>query len=374
MRIRHLPAAISVLALAVAGPFSASPANAQTSAPALHVEPDSGLVDGQSVRYEGSGFSAGSSIAILQCIPGATSMTEVLARCEIRQSPTVDATGSFSGFVTVERMLQPMTGTGTVDCAAAPGACAISAFDLSSTVVDALVTFADPSARPPAVSVSPAADLADGDVVSVTGTDFPAGASVTVAQCVSSRPATTEWCDGRPPVTVAADAAGAFAVELTVHRGITLPAGSVVDCAGDATTPCAITAFTSDGSSWATMPVGFTFRRVLATASSPLAVSPQGTVEVTGMLYCSVPSSDAVEISGTITQTLEDRVVSADFTATSSCPAVFGSWSAHVGGSQTQRFKPGTASVTSWGVEATDPVPGDAERLGTEVQLVRTLG
>jgi Neocarzinostatin family len=149
----------------------------------------------------------------------------------------VDATGSVSGFVTVERMLQSLDGTGTVHCSAAPGACAIPAFDLASTVVDALITFGDPSVPQPALSVSPATDLADGDVVTVTGTRFPAGASVTVAQCVTNRPAATDWCDDQQPVTVSADAAGAFVVEFTVHRGITIPSGSVIDCAGDAALP-----------------------------------------------------------------------------------------------------------------------------------------
>lgn len=139
---------------------SAAPTDAKTSAPALHVDPDSGLVDGQSVRYDGCGFSPGTSIAILQCIPGATSLTEVVANCAIRQSPTVDATGSVSGFVTVERMLQSLDGTGTVDCSGAPGACAISAFELASTVVDALITFADPSVpQPPSRSHPPPISL-----------------------------------------------------------------------------------------------------------------------------------------------------------------------------------------------------------------------
>lgn len=373
MRVRRLVTGVLVFGLVVAGLVSATPVGAQTAGAALRVEPESGLFDGQVVRYEGSGFLPGSGIAILQCTPGATSLTEVLAKCSVRQSATVDATGEVSGFVTVQRMLQPMSGgTGPVDCAAAAGACAISAFDLSSTVVDALVTFADPSAQP-ALAVSPASDLDDGDVVTVTGSNFPAGADVTVAQCDLSRPATSDWCDGRQPVAVAADAAGGFVAEVTIHRGITPPSGSVIDCASSSGNPCAIAAFTSDGAFWAKTPIALNFRRLLAAASSRLVVSPQGKVEVTGSLFCSPPTSGEVEISGTITQTLEDRVITMDFSTTTTCPTFFGSWSTSVGGSRTQRFKVGTANITTWAVEATDPVPGDAERLSTEVALVRAL-
>jgi Neocarzinostatin family len=147
----------------------------------------------------------------------------------------VDATGSVSGFVTVERMLQSLDGTGTVDCSAAPGACAISAFDLASTVVDALITFGDPSVPQPALSVSPAADLADGDVVTVTGTSFPAGASVTVAQCVTNR--TRDYRLVRRPATRHGVGRRSWRLRrrVTGHRRITISSGSVIDCAGQVT-------------------------------------------------------------------------------------------------------------------------------------------
>ena len=371
MRNRQLVAATIVLALAVTGLGSATPVPAQTPGPTFGVEPSTDLVDGQSVRYDGSGFSAGAGFAILQCIPGATTLTEVLAKCEVRQSVTADATGSFSGFVSVERILQPMTGAQPVDCAAAAGACAVSVFDMSSTVIDALVAFADPSIPRPAISVSPASDLEEGDVVTVTGSGFPAGAAVTVAQCVANRPATADWCDDRPPVIASADAAGAFVLEVTIHRGITTPSGLVTDCSGDASTPCAITAFTSDGASGATMPIALTFRRVLATTSTPLTVSSQGTVDVTGDLFCLPASSRAVEVSGILTQSVEDRVITAEFNVTASCPAVSAAWSTQVGGSRTQRFKVGLATVTAWAVEDNDPLPDDAERRTIGVELVR---
>ena len=114
MRNRRVLTGMLVVALAGAGLVSAMPVGAQVSAPTLRVEPASDLVDGQSVQYDGSGWSPGAGVAILQCVPGATSLSEVLAKCAIRQSATVDANGSVGGFVTVERMLQPLSGPGPV--------------------------------------------------------------------------------------------------------------------------------------------------------------------------------------------------------------------------------------------------------------------
>lgn len=374
MRNRPLLAAAIALASVIAGVSSAAPSAAQTPSATLTVDPATDLVDGQSVRYDGAGYAAGQSLMIMQCTPGATSMTEVFAKCELRQSAGADATGSFSGFVSVKSSFRPMGGSETVDCTAAPGACAISTFDMVTTVVDAPISFADPTVPRPEVSVAPAVDLEDGDVVAVTGTGFPADTSVTVAQCLSDRPATAEWCDDGSPVEVSTDAAGAFAVELTIHRGVTTQSGTVIDCAADGGTPCAVAAFTGDGAAWDNSPIDLIYRRVLAMASSPLVVSPQGKVELTGLVYCSVPTSRVVTVSGVIRQTLEDRVLTEEFSATTSCPTVFGgTWSTQVGGSRTQRFKVGTASITAWAVEANDPLPDDAESLSSEVQLVRSL-
>lgn len=56
------------------------------------------------------------------------------------------------------------------------------------STVDVPLAFADPSLPTPTLSVSPAVGLEDGDVVSVTGAGFPAGAGVTVTQCAGIVP------------------------------------------------------------------------------------------------------------------------------------------------------------------------------------------
>jgi Neocarzinostatin family len=378
MRTRRLAAATVALLLVVGGLGSAAPAPAQTPEAVFSVEPSTGLVDGQSVRYAGSGFPAGADIAILQCIPGATDLFGVLTRCAFPQTVTApDATGSIGGFFTVSRTFLPVAGGPAVDCAAAAGVCAISVFDFS-TVIDVPIAFADPlPPPPPTISVLPTTTLEDGSVVTVTGRDFPAGAAVTVAQCVADATTTVASCDDRPPVTTSADAAGAFVVELTIHRGITTPDGVVTDCASNAGSRCAISAFTSEGAPVATRPITLTVRTVRAAATTflgevlPLAVSPTGTVAVAGSLFCLPPTFRPVAVSGIVTQTVGTRVVTAEFTVAASCPAVLATWSAQVGGSRAQRFKVGPATVTTWAVEEADPLPDDAERRTVDVELVR---
>jgi Neocarzinostatin family len=373
MRHRRRLTATVAFVLAMAGLGTATPTQAQTPEAVFTVEPSTDLVDGQSISYEGTGFVPGQTYAIMQCLPGATDLTGVLTKCAIVLTDGADAAGSFSGFVTVTRTFRPLTGSQPVDCATVAGGCSVAAFDGQSTVREALVTFRDPAVPQPAITVSPASRLEDGDVVTVTGSGFPAGAAVTVAQCVVDRPTSTDWCDDRPPVSASADATGAFVAEVTVHRGITTPSGQVTDCAGDQfTPPCAIAAFTPDGAFGATLPVEFTFQRsLLAVATGPLEVSPLGTVEVTGQLGCQPVISRAVEVSGVITQTVDDRLVTEEFSVTTSCPEALTTWSTQVGGFRTQRFKVGPATVTSWAVDEADPLPDDAERLTVDVDLVR---
>lgn len=373
MRHRRRLAAAVVLVLAVAGLGSAAPAQAQTAGPAFSVDPSTDLVDGQSIAYEGSGFAPGSSWAILQCVRGATDLTGVISKCAITAFRVPDDTGSFSGFVTVARSFRPMGASQTVDCVTVPEGCAVSVFDGSTRVIEAPVSFRDPSIPRPEITVAPDSRLEDGDVVTVTGSGFPAGAGVTVAQCVADRPSTADWCDERPPVTATADATGAFVAEVTIHRGITTPSGGVTDCAADEfLMTCEIAAVTSDGAFVATMPIALTFQRsLLAAADRTLEVSPLGIVRVTGAMGCQPAISRAVEVSGVISQTVDDRVITENFHVTSSCPEGSATWSTSVGGFRTQRFKAGPATVTTWAIDEADPLPDDAERITVDADLVR---
>ncbi|HEX6568528.1 MAG TPA: neocarzinostatin apoprotein domain-containing protein [Acidimicrobiales bacterium] len=368
MRHRHV-LATALVAAAVAALAAPVPSGAQTLAPTLTVTPDHDLVDGQSVLVESTGFPPGQSVMILQCRPGSTTATDLPLNCEVRTSLTPDASGSFSAYQAVERELQPFAGPGPVDCAAAAGACTLTAaYNGLFSTVEVPLAFADPSAPAPTVSVSHATGLEDGDVVTVTGAGFPAGAGVAVTLCAANRPASAEWCDIRPPVTTTADAAGAFAGEVTIHRAITLPSGGVVDCVGSG---CVVTATTGDGGPWASAEIELTRRVLVPIASSPAVVSPQGAIDLDGMLYCSDPADVGVEIRGVVTQVHDDRTISAEFSASTDCGAVFQSWEAHIVGGRNQRFKVGSARVTAWAYEAIDPSPDDSTSVSRDIDLVR---
>jgi hypothetical protein len=118
-------ASIAVVALTTgAGVVAATPAGAVV--PAVTATPNTGLVDGQTIRVDGSGWQASHRIRVLEC------QIDAVTLCEFA-GPTVttDASGSFSLSLVVTRQFGP------VDCAAPPSPCAVLALD-----TDAIPTLA----------------------------------------------------------------------------------------------------------------------------------------------------------------------------------------------------------------------------------------
>jgi hypothetical protein len=163
---------------------------------------------------------------------------------------------------------------------------------------------------------------------------------------------------------------GSFVAQVTIHRGITLPSAEVHDCAPE---NCVV-AVTSAGQTWASAEIEFVDTVVLAAAVSPATVYPGGAVDLDGSVLCITspfnPTAADVNVRGVISQLHDDRVISAQFTATAPCKWL-GAWSVRIAGTRTERFKVGTARVTAWGYERTDPIPDDGERWVTDVDLVR---
>jgi Neocarzinostatin family len=362
---RHPLTVGAACALVLAWATPALPSAAQTPpTPTVTVTPDSGLVDGQSVLIEGTGFPSGVFVVVMQCQPGSTSLSELLTKCvTMGAAPTPDASGSFSTFQAVHRTIEP--GSGPVDCGASPGACTIAAAYGVESWVEAAIAFADSSSPTPTIDVRPSVDLEDGDVVTVTGADFPSAETVSITQCQANRPTSGEWCDARPAVTATTDAAGGFISQLGIRRGITLPSGAVIDCAPRA---CVVAALTEDGPH-ARADIVLTSWFVLAAAESGL-LSQGGTVSLQGTFLCTPPTSVGLEIRGVISQSHDDRVISAEFRLADSC-RFFDSWNVQVPGSRSQRFKVGPARVTAWGYDITDPVPDDAASTTTDIAIVR---
>ncbi|MGW2835096.1 enediyne antibiotic chromoprotein [Streptomyces sp. NPDC001286] len=86
---------------------------------------------------------------------------------------------------------------------------------LGFAAVSALAISTAPALAAAAVTVSPGSSLADGQSVSVTGTGFPAGATVAVSQCREN----TTCTDTLATATVGAN--GSFTVPYTVRKQFT---------------------------------------------------------------------------------------------------------------------------------------------------------
>jgi protocatechuate 3,4-dioxygenase beta subunit len=135
------------------------------------------------------------------------------------------------------------------------------------------------------LTVTPAVDLVDGDVVALHGTGFTPGATVFFCQAVEDGTQDPEDCGG-DIFGVQADAAGEFVADLAVRRFI-LPSsvGSVVDCAQPSAT-CAI------GSSDFLAPTrGFAF--------APITFVPKSPRTLTVIPDTDLDAGDVVTVHGT---------------------------------------------------------------------------
>jgi hypothetical protein len=336
-------------------------ADAQTEpSPTITVTPDSGLVDGQVVKVTGAGFPP-RSVWLAQCPTGISRLADVILACG--QTPVAvgpDASGGFSVSMEVTRQIP------AGDCARAPGICSIAAVDLEvqSVVAQAPIDVTDAPTLRENISVRPSA-VDDGDIVTVTGENFPPDVAVAVTQCFSDRPVTAEWC-AAAPVTATTDAAGSFTVELTIERGITLGSGLLVDCANG----CVVAAFTADRENVATADIEIPEPFLQVLPEQTLTVTPRGTVHIAGLVFCSPGDGGDVDVDGAITQVVEDRTISAPFRASATC-SLTDSWEADVIGQRSERFKVGPASLTVRANEAVDPIPDDTASRTVDVDLVR---
>jgi hypothetical protein len=78
-----------------------------------------------------------------------------------------------------------------------------------------------------AIDATPSTDLLDGDIVTVSGTGFPAGAAIVIVQCLAG--AGQAGCNLSQQTFVTADGAGAFSSGFRVSRLMYI--GGVTDCA-----------------------------------------------------------------------------------------------------------------------------------------------
>jgi Neocarzinostatin family len=224
----------------------------------LTVDPDTDLVQFQSVTAAGSGFAPSVGVQILQCKTDATDYQG----CNQFSTGFVvsSAAGSFSTPISVRRILHLFAGD--FDCASAPGACSLfaSSYGPVPVVAAAALDFDSSVPLPPAptISVTPDTGLVQGQSVTVTGSNFAPNAQIFLSEC-STGGSSTYGCGSGIGGSATADGIGAFSATFTVQRGIrdydTYPP-TVIDCAS-APQACSMQAFAYDGGDSALVPIDF---------------------------------------------------------------------------------------------------------------------
>ena len=130
------------LVTGVAGLVAAAGLAACATGPSVTVTPNTGLVDGQVVTARGSGYTANSSLGMIQCVAGADSIDD----CDglTATSFSADANGGFRKAFTVRRVISHNVGQQT-DCAARAGACVVASVYIHGFqgLATAKLTFAD---------------------------------------------------------------------------------------------------------------------------------------------------------------------------------------------------------------------------------------
>jgi hypothetical protein len=228
------------------------------------------LRDHQLVNVSGSGFDAGSPIDISECLAS----DPFTCAIEGSHSTTATARGtlSFKAFA-VERELQTFDANGphTVDCAAAPNPCVLTAGGgITGGVPSTVPLQFDPSVPPVVSSITLDATVAIKDLqtLTITGSGFLPGATVAVDQCASS-----DGACGTFPVDVTAGFTGDFALTYAVRRALPVLGFSGlrrIDC-GSRAGVCSMVAADGTPGVPALAPLGFD-RLTAATPSAVIAV------------------------------------------------------------------------------------------------------
>ena len=106
-------AACAVVAVATIG-LAATPAGA---APLVSVTPNTALVDGQNVSVAATGYTPGSSLAVIECVVGATSESDCDTSTLVFAQ--ADGSGALSTTYGVFRQVFTVNNTSGIDCAPA---------------------------------------------------------------------------------------------------------------------------------------------------------------------------------------------------------------------------------------------------------------
>jgi hypothetical protein len=237
-----------LLALAAVVPLSTGvgPVAAQEGAVgppearSVSVTPSTGLVDDQRVLLRGSGFAADLPVEYQQCRRGEVGQF-ACAPSNFNFTFTNSA-GRFAARLRVEAVVDLIKGP--FDCRLSAGRCEIRMRGFAGgTWIKVPLSFVPdaPLATPPTLTVSPAADLLDGQIVSVTGSGFHQREDLSLYACPLGATSTMA-CDG-DYLSVHTEGQGGF--DLSYSVAAVLEAEDLVtDCRVSA---CELVAFTGDG-------------------------------------------------------------------------------------------------------------------------------
>ncbi len=231
------------------------------NAPLIDIEatvtPSTGLVDGQTVRVQGSGFRTSGEGDALLC-SGFESDTPA---CRLLTILEIDEQGSLDQEVRVRARI-PVGVDEAVDCRDPKATChlVLEQEGVQAPVLLPLSFRVDGALLPlPSISVTPSTGLGDQTDVELTGTDFEPDAELIVVVCSGSRlPA----CDSDSAAFLSADGTGQVSGTITVSANFEAPSlgfgltedGPPVDCRQDP--GCVVLAMDQSGEQVST-PISF---------------------------------------------------------------------------------------------------------------------
>lgn len=189
----------------------------------LVVEPDTGLIDGQTVTVSGPERVT----AVALCDADRITQSDPLAGCDINFGP---GGGPTPLEITVARRIQVRDGI--VDCAERPGRCVVGVISPDAGRLVAPISFRDDLGDFPVPSISAERVSVADDQLEVVLSGFEApGTSpgrddeVLLRQCIgepsdSWTDPTWERCDGARAVALIPDASGTARIQITLHAEI----------------------------------------------------------------------------------------------------------------------------------------------------------
>ena len=278
---------VASLVVACAVAVVGTPSAAQTTR-TLIVTPDTDLIDGDVVALHGTGFTPFSTVFFCQGVEDGTPGPE---DCGVPfLSVGADAAGEFNATYTVRRFMTPSSVGATIDCAEPSANCRFGASDFfSPTPGFAFAPLAFVPQAPRTLTVTPDANLVDGDVVALHGSGFTPADTVNFCQGVEAGQPGFEDC-GAPTQSAQVDAAGEFAANYTVRRFISTSGAVMIDCAAPSAS-CAMNFFSPSGSAIDRVPITFAPQPPVPQISGTVT-DPQG-APVPGVDVWAYTASDA---------------------------------------------------------------------------------